>query len=113
MAYPKIMGSLLESMWSQRGVIATLAYGSGLSEWDLAESTPGTREYLHSLSGHTRRDVLRCYGSYTGDQKVSPGQTSTYTYNIHLYREGSSNACIGRTETMASITTFCCLVIKL
>ena len=54
MAYPKIMGSLLESMWSQRGVIATLTNGSGLSEWDLAESTPGTSDGVVPWLGYER-----------------------------------------------------------
>ena len=48
------MGSLLESMWSQQGVIATLTNGSGLSEWDLAESTPGTSDGVVPWLGYER-----------------------------------------------------------
>ena len=48
MAYPGDMGSLRGSTWSQRGVSATLTNGSGLSEWDLAEDTPGTDDGMAS-----------------------------------------------------------------
>ena len=48
MAYPTVMGSLPKGTWSQWGVTATLTNGSGLSEWDLAECTPGTDDGVAS-----------------------------------------------------------------
>ena len=48
MAYPGNMGSLRGSMWSQRGVSATSTSGSGLSEWDPTEDTPGTDDGMAS-----------------------------------------------------------------
>ena len=54
MAYPRDMGSLRGSTWSQRGVSATLTNGSGLSEWDLAECTHATDDGVVSWLGCER-----------------------------------------------------------
>ena len=79
------MGSLLESMWSQRGVIATLAYGSGLSEWDLAESTPGTREYLFTLSLGIRGGMYYVVMVHTPETKKSHRVKQALTHTIYTY----------------------------
>ena len=48
---PQSWGPCLKACGVSGGVIATLTNGSGLSEWDLAEDTPGTDDGMASRSG--------------------------------------------------------------
>ena len=60
-------------------------YGSGLSEWDLAESTPGTREYLFTLSLGIRGGMYYVVMVHTPETKKSHRVKQALTHTIYTY----------------------------